>query len=144
MAEAGISVEGKRVGVLNMNPSPVNQYLAAHGALRWNTSVNNSTVSAELNPLDLPENAGMIAPPVRHDNPAAAVFHDRMLQLWEDAPPDAFILDNSTSWPLQFVKMEWQKVLAEDARFQAILAQYRPVLEHEGDNLKFTYYERVD
>ena len=144
MAESGISVAGKRVGLLNMHPSPFNQYLAMHGGVRWISSMNNSYVASELKPLDRPENEGMIAPAVSFDDPGVAMLHTEMLRLWEEKPPELLILDESTSWPLQFVNVEWKQAFAEDARFQAILEQYQPVYTHKGDMLSFTIYERSD
>ena len=144
MAAGGISVAGKRVGVLTMHPSPFNQYLAMHGAERWITSVNNAYVASELQVVDLPENDGKIAPPVRLEDPGIRMLHDEMLLLWEERPPDALILDESTSWPLRHIKVEWGAVFANDPRFQAILAQYRPVYTYTNANeeLDFTYYVR--
>lgn len=141
--QAGISVAGKRVGLLNMHPSPFNQYLARNGAWRWNGAMNNAYVAAELKDFDLPENAGRPVPPVILGEPGRQMLHDDMLRLWEDMPPDALILDESRSWPLKHIEVSWSEVFAEDRRFQAILAQYRPVMRHKGDSLDFTYYERV-
>ena len=144
MAAGGISVAGKRVGVLTMHPSPFNQYLAMHGAERWITSVNNAYVASELQVVDLPENDGKIAPPVKLEDPGIRMLHDEMLLLWEERPPEALILDESTSWPLRHIKVEWGAVFANDPRFQAILAQYRPVYTYTNANeeLDFTYYVR--
>lgn len=144
MDDAGISVEGKRVGLLNMHPSPFNQYLAAHNGVRWISSMNNSYVAANLQSLDVPENAGTKASAISLEDPGIAMLHDEMLRLWEDRPPEMLILDESTSWPLQHVEVEWTRVFADDERFQAILSQYRPVHVHSGDMLGFTVYERVD
>ena len=55
MQEAGRSVGGKRVGLLTMHPSPFSQYLASNSGLRWNTSVNNAYVAAELQRFDTAE-----------------------------------------------------------------------------------------
>ena len=126
--------------MLTMHPSPFNQFLASHGGIRWNAAVNNSYVAAELKPLDVPENEFMAAPPVKLDDPARKMFHDEMLRLWEDMPPDVLILDHSTSWPLRFIEVDWEQVFANDPRFSAILADYRPVLHHQGDMLDFTVY----
>ncbi len=142
MESAGISVHGKRVGLLTMHPSPFSQYLASNGALRWNPNVNMAYVASELHPDDLPENAGKLAPPSRMDDPGRAILHNQLLSLWEDLPPDVLILDRSTSWPLRHIKVDWTKVFAEDERFNAILAQYEPVLEHDGKMLEYTYYTR--
>lgn len=142
MKTSGFSVEGKRVGVLNMNPSPVNQFLAANRAWRWNTSVNNSYVAAELVSFDRPENAGQAPPSVTLEEPGLKLVHDAMLRLWEDSPPDALILDNSRSWPLRFVKVRWREAFARDERFNAFMEQYEPVLDHKGELLDFTYFER--
>lgn len=144
MSTAGVTVAGKRVGILIMNPSPFNQYLVSQGALRWNASVNNSYVAAELDSLDIPENAGLVSPPISLGDPARQYLHDEMLRLWEDMPPDALILDQSTNWPLLYVDVEWRRVFAEDPRFQAVLEQYRPVFEHKGEQLEFQYLERIE
>lgn len=141
--QAGVSVAGKRVGILTMHPSPFNQYLAAQGAWRWIASVNNSYVAAELKPFDLPENAGVPPGPVQLQDPGRQMLHDEMLRLWEDVPPDVLILDHSTNWPLQHVDVEWTQVFAQDARVQAILAQYRPVFEHKGEMTEFRYFVRA-
>ncbi|NMW30913.1 hypothetical protein HKD42_02420 [Altererythrobacter sp. RZ02] len=144
MDRPDLSIAGKRVGVLTMHPSPFNQYLATQGAIRWNASMNNSYVAAELKPLDRPENADMVLPPVTLDDPGRQMLHDDMLRLWEDMPPEILILDQSTSWPLEFISVEWKTAFANDDRFQAILAQYKPVFEHKGERLEFTYYVRID
>jgi hypothetical protein len=144
LGEAGQSVAGKRVGILTMHPSPYNQYLASHGATRWNSSANNAYVAAELKPLDQLENAGATPPPVKLDDPGRRMLHDEMLRLWEDMPPDVLILDHSTRWPLSYLDVEWKHVFSEDARFNAILAHYRPVVVHRGEWLEFRYYVRAD
>ncbi|MBV7264809.1 hypothetical protein [Erythrobacter ani] len=142
MNTAGLSVEGKRVGVLIMNPSPVNQYLAVHGAWRWNASVNNSYVAAELKPFDTPDNLGLKPPPLTLEEPGRRMLHDEFLRLWEDMPPDALILDQTTSWPLRNVVVDWTHVFSEDPRFNALFSQYRLVLEHDGEHVRFRYFER--
>ena len=144
MDEAGLSVSGKRVGILTMHPSPYNQYLASHDASRWNSMMNNAYVSAELKPFDRKENAGKLAPPVKLDDPGRRMLHDEMLRLWEDLPPDVLILDHSYRWPLRYLDVEWTHVFSEDTRFNAILKHYRPVLAHRGKRTKFTYYVRAD
>lgn len=144
LEEAGQSMRGKRVGVLTMHPSPYNQHLAAHGGLRWNASVNNSYVAAELHSFDRPENEGFPPPPVTLDDPGRRMLHDEFLRLWEDMPPDILILDDSTNWPLRHIDVEWTQVFSEDTRFNAILAQYRPVASHDGENLRFRLYVRLD
>jgi hypothetical protein len=144
MAKSGQSVAGKRVGILTMHPSPYNQYLAAHGALRWIPSANNSYVAAELKPFDRPENANTAPPPVKLQDPGRRMLHDEMLRLWEDVPPDVLILDHSTRWPLRYTDVEWTRVFAEDPRFNAIFEQYRPVIAHKGKRLEFKYYVRAD
>ena len=143
LADAGLSVEGTRVGVLNMNPSPMNQFLASHGAWRWNSTVNNAYVAAELKDFDRPENANRTAPPVRLNDPGRRMLHDEMLRLWEDMPPDAIILDHSRSWPLRHVEVRWKDVFAEERRFGTIMQQYRPVFTYQGRLLEFTYFERI-
>lgn len=142
--QAGQSVEGKRVGILNLHPSPYNQYLASHGALRWNAMMNNAYVSTELQSFDRKENAGSATPPVKLDDPGRRMLHDQMLRLWEDMPPDVLILDHSYRWPLRYIDVEWTLVFSEDPRFNAILKHYRPVLTHDGELLEFTYYVRAD
>lgn len=144
MQRAGKSVKGKRVGLLNMHPSPFNQHFAAVGALRWNVTMNNAYVAAELKPFDRP-NAGTSAPiKVKLDVAARRQLHDDMLRFWEDRPPEALILDESTSWPLEHIKVRWTEVFAQDSRFKAFLAHYRPVFTHRGKALRFTYYERIE
>lgn len=141
MQRAGRSVAGKRVGLLAMHPSPFNQYLAAAGGVRWNVTVNNAYVAAELKPFDRP---GAAAPlPVKLDMPGRKQLHDDMLRLWEDHPPEALILDESTSWPLEHITVRWTEVFAQDPRFTAFLARYRPVFTHRSKALDFTYYERI-
>jgi hypothetical protein len=141
--QAGQSVAGKRVGVLTMHPSPYNQYLASHGATRWNSSMNNAYVAAELKSFDRPENAEVPPPPVKLQDPGRRMLHDEMLRLWEDMPPDVLILDHSTRWPLRYVDVEWTHVFSKDARFRAVLRHYRPVLMHKGERLEFRYYVRA-
>lgn len=140
--KAGQSVDGKRVGLLNLHPSPYNQFLVAHGGSRWNGLMNIAYVSAELAPLDSPGNAGKRLPPVRLDDPGRRLLHDQMLRLWEHEPPDALIFDYSTRWPLHHIDVDWVHAYSNDPRFAAILSHYRPVLQHQGKRLKFTYYVR--
>ena len=142
--EAGRSVNGKRVGILTMHPSPYNQYLASHGAVRWNAQVNNAYVATELKPFDTKENAGIAPPPAKFDDPGRRIIHDQMLRLWEDMPPEVLIVDHKRRWPLRYVKVEWEQVFSRDPRFSAILKHYRPVLTHEGKRISFTYYVRTD
>ena len=144
MAEAGQSVAGKRVGILTMHPSPYNEYLAMHGAWRWNSIANIAYVAAELKPLDRKEDAGKLAPPVKLDDPGRRMLHEEMLRLWEDSPPDMLILDHSTRWPLHYLDVQWGHVFSEDPRFNAIMKHYRPVLAHKGKRLEFKYYVRAD
>jgi hypothetical protein len=144
MEKAGHSLIGQRVGILTMHPSPYNQYLAAKGAARWNASMNNAYVAAELKSFDLPENAKTPPPPVKLLDPGRRMLHDEMLRLWEDMPPDALILDHSTRWPLRHTDVQWTHVFSKDPRFNAILARYRPVLAHKGDRLEFKYYVRAN
>jgi len=141
---AGLSVRGKRVGVLNMHPSPYNQYFASHDALRWNGLMNNAYVASELKPFDTKLNVGKLPPPVKLHDPGRRMLHDQMLRLWEDKPPDVLILDHSTSWPLRYIKVDWLHEFSEDSRFNAILRRYRPVLNYRGRLVSFTYYARVD
>ena len=138
----GLSVAGKRVGILTMNPSPYNEYLASHKALRWNTIMNNAYVSAELKPFDT-EDADGTSPPIKLDNPGRRILHDQMLRLWEDMPPDVLILDRTYRAPLRYIEVDWQKVFSNDGRFKAILDNYRPVMVYDGRLVKFTYYVRT-
>ena len=143
-SEAGLKVEGKRVGVLIMHPTPYSQVLTSAGAVRWNTSMNNAYVAAELKYFDLPENADIPPPPIKLEDPGRQMLHDDMLRLWEDMPPDALIIDKSTNWPLRHIKVDFLQVFSEDERFQAILARYELVLVHEGKDLDFRYYVRAE
>jgi hypothetical protein len=140
---AGLSVAGKRVGILTMHPSPYNQHLASHGGLRWNATMNNAYVAAELKPFDTKENEGKKPPPVTLSNPGRRMLHDEMLRLWEDMPPDVLILDHSYRWPLRYVDVEWTHVFSNEPRFNTLLRQYRPVLTHHGDRLEFRYFVRA-
>ena len=142
MEEEGISVEGKRVGMLAVHPSPYNEYFAAHGAWRWNASANNSYVASALQDFDTRENRGLVAPPVTLTEPGRVYLHDEMLRLWEDMPPDALILDNKKNWPLRHAKIDWLQAFSQDTRFNAIMADYEPVFVHKGERLEFTYYVR--
>jgi hypothetical protein len=144
MEEAVLSVASKRVGILAMHPSPYNQYLASSGGLRWNASMNNAYVAAELKPLDTPQNARTQPQSIKLQEPGRRMLHDEMLRLWEDQPPDALMLDHSTRWPLRYLDVEWLHVFSEDQRFNAVLRRYRPVLIHKGDELEFRYYVRAD
>lgn len=144
MDRAGQSVAGKRIGILTMHPSPYNQYFASHGATRWNASMNNAYVAAELKPFDRPENSNTPPPPVTLQDPGRQMLHDEMLRLWEAMPPDVLILDHSTRWPLRYTDVEWTHVFSEDRRFNAILRHYRPVFAHDGERLDFRYYVRAD
>ena len=57
-------------------------------------------------------------------------------------PPDALILDNKKNWPLRHAKIDWLQAFSQDARFNAIMADYEPVFVHKGERLEFTYYVR--
>lgn len=138
-----LTVEGKRVAILNMHPSPYNQFLVTHGAQRWTPMVNIAYVAADLKPFDAPGNAGKALPPVSLTDPGRRMLHDRMLGLWEDLPPDVLIMDRTSSWPLRHVTVDWQRAFSRDGRFAAFMAHYRPVLVHDGRDLKFTYYVRA-
>jgi hypothetical protein len=139
----GRSVTGERVAILTMHPSPYNQYLASHNALRWNPMMNNAYVSAELKPFDNKEMA-RTPPPVKLDDQGRRMLHDQMLRLWEDMPPDVLILDRTHRWPLRYINVDWQQVFSEDPRFLAILKNYRPVTTYDGKRIRFTYYVRTD
>ena len=138
------SVGGKRVGILTLHPSPYNQYLASHGAFRWNGMMNIAYVGPELRPFDKKENAHIPPPPVKLDDPGRRMLHDEMLRLWEDMPPDVLILDHTYRWPLRYLDVEWTHVFSKDERFNAIMKHYRPVLMHDGKRIRFTYYVRAD
>ena len=144
LSERGQSVNGKRVGMLNMHPSPFNQYLASHGAIRWNPLMNNAYVAAELQSFDKKANATKLPPPVKLDDPGRWMLHDQMLRLWEDKPPDVMILDHSSSWPLRYIDVDWVHEFSKDPRFSAVLSHYRPVLTHKGKRVSFTYYVRAE
>lgn len=144
ISAGGQSVNGKRVGVLAMHPSPYNQYLASHGGVRWIALMNNAYVATELKSFDTEQNRGKQPPPVKLDDPGRRMLHDQMLRLWEDLPPDVLILDHGTRWPLRYVDVEWTHVFSHDPRFNAILKHYRPVLKHKGKRTSFTYYVRAD
>jgi hypothetical protein len=144
ITKSGQSVKGMRVGILNMHPSPYNQYLASHDAIRWNTLMNTAYVAAEMQSFDNAENAGKLPPPLKLDDPGRWMLHDKMKRLWLDKPPDVIILDHSTSWPLRYIKVDWVHEFSEDPRFSSLLSQYRPVLTHKGKRINFTYYVRAD
>lgn len=144
MDEAGLSIAGKRVGVLAMHPSPLNQYLASHGGVRWNAAVNSAYVAAELRSFDRLANPDMRVPQVKLNDPGRRLLHNEMIRLWEDFPPDVLILDESTSWPLRNIDVKWTKVFSQEPRFQSILVQYQPIMHHKGKWLNFTYYERAE
>jgi hypothetical protein len=141
--EGGLSVAGKRIAILNMHPSPYNEYLASHGGLRWTPMMNNAYVSAELKPFDKEENTGKPPPPIKLDDPGRRMLHEQMLRLWEDMPPDVLILDRTYRWPLEYIDVDWTHVFSEDPRFSAIFDKYRSVLVYDGARIKFTYYVRA-
>jgi hypothetical protein len=141
---SGILVSDKRVAILNAHPSPYNQYLVSHRGIRWTPMVNNAYVTAELEYFDKPENVGKVSPPVKLDNPGRHMLHDEMLRLWEDMPPDAIIMDRTTSWPLRYIEIDWQQAFSNDPRFKKILKHYRPVLVYKSDAITFDYYTRAD
>ncbi len=142
LAKNGQSVVGKRVAILNMHPSPYNQYLVSNSALRWNPMVNIAYVSAELKQFDK-EGALGKPPPIKLDNPGRRMLHDQMLRLWEDMPPDVLILDRTHRWPLRYIDVDWLHVFSEDPRFNAILKKYRAVMVYDGKRIRFTYYVRT-
>ena len=142
LEEHGQIVAGKRVAVLTMHPSPYNQYLASHDALRWNPMMNIAYVAAELKPFDKTELVGK-TPPVKLDDPGRMMLFDQMMQLWEDMPPDVLILDRTHRWPLRHIDIDWIHVFSEQPRFKAFLKKYRPVVAYDGNRIKFTYYVRA-
>jgi hypothetical protein len=127
-----------------MHPSPYNQYLASHDAIRWNALMNTAYVATELRPFDKKENAGRQPPPLKLDDPGRRMLHDQMLRLWTDRPPDVLIFDESYSWPLRYIHVDWVHEFSADPRFNALLKNYRPVLTHRGQRISFTYYVRAD
>lgn len=143
-SRAGLSLDGQRVGMLAMHPSPYNQFLLASDAQRWNPMMNNAYVGAEYAPIDNPSNRGVAAPPLEMSDPGRLKLHDQMLRLWEDNPPDAIIIDEGRSWPLRNIQVNWLELLSEDERFQKIFSGYRPALRHRGQTVRFTYYARTD
>ncbi|WP_417592005.1 hypothetical protein [Parasphingorhabdus sp.] len=138
----GRTVAAKRVAVLTMHPSPYNQYLASHDALRWNPMMNIAYVAAELKPFDKMELVGK-TPPVKLDDPGRLMLYDQMMRLWEDMPPDVLILDRTYRWPLRHIDIDWIHVFSEQPRFNTFLKNYRPVAAYDGDRVKFTYYVRA-
>jgi hypothetical protein len=140
----GQSVAGKRVAIINAHPSPYNDYLITHDALRWNPMMNIAYAGAELKPFDTRENAGRLAPPVTLDDPGRRILHDQMLRLWSDMPPDAILIDRAESSPLQYARIDWIHAFSGDPAFAAILSRYRPVQVYDGKWIKFTYYVRAD
>ena len=141
---AGLSVAGKKVGVLTMHPSPYNQYLARQNAVRWNTFMNIAYVSAELKAFDRKENAGKTPPPVTLADAGRRLIHNQMIRLWEDQAPDVLIFDHSYSWPLRHIEVRWEQVFSNDRRFKAILSRYHPALTVDEKRVKFTYWVRRD
>ncbi|MEL7188806.1 MAG: hypothetical protein AAGK17_04575 [Pseudomonadota bacterium] len=144
ITSSGLSFDGKRVGLLTMHPSPFNQHLAANGAARWNISMNNSYVASELKPLDTPQNKGITPAAVQLDDPGVQMLHNEMLRLWEEQPPDYIILDESSRWPLRYIRIRWKEAFAQDDRFNAVLGRYEQVLAHDGARTKFTVYRLKD
>ena len=112
--------------------------------MRWNPMMNIAYVSAELAPFDTEANVGKMAPPVKLDEPGRRMLHDQMIRLWEDMPPDVIILDQSFRWPLKYISVEWQQVFSNDAGFNRVMSQYRPVLEYQGERMSFVYLVHVD
>ena len=143
LAAEGIELDGKRVGLLTQHPSPYNEVIAAEGGVRWTPFMNIAYVSAELDEIDTPENAGL-APPVRLDEPGRALLHDQLLRLWEDHPPDVLIFDRTHRWPLNHLEIDFRRVFSADPRFNAILDGYQLELDHRGRDLKFEYYVRAN
>lgn len=139
----GLSVQNKRVAILTMHPSPYNQFLASQDAQRWNPMVNIAYVAAELKPFDKKDSIGK-PPPIKLDNPGRRVLHERMLQMWEDQPPDVLILDRTHRWPLRYVEVDWVHAFSEDSRFNTILENYRVATDYDGDQIRFSYYVRTN
>jgi hypothetical protein len=121
---AKISLEGKRVALLNQHPSPYNQLLASKGALRWNPYPNIAYVSTELKSFDRPENRRAPTPPLTLSSPGSRLLHSQMLRLWQDYPPDILILDYSYSWPLVYIGVDWKRLLAKDEEFQKVFRNF--------------------
>lgn len=144
MRRANQSVADKRVGILNMHPSPLNQYLSSHRGVRWNATPNIAYVATELQPVDVPENRGKPTPPIPLTDPGRRMVHDQMIRLWQDSPPDVIILDESMRWPLRNVDVHWTQAFAGDPRFAAIMSNYRLAFTHKGRRLRFAYYVRAD
>lgn len=142
LSTADISLEGKRVALLNQHPSPYNQVILSSGGLRWTPQANIAYASAELKAFDTLKNQGQQPPPLRFDLASHSILHNQMLQLWEDFPPDALIIDNTSRWPLHYLRFNWRQLLSEDARFQEIIKDYELKFEHVSLLLKFEYYVR--
>lgn len=144
LAEQGISFAGKRVALLNQHPSPFNQVIASQGGLRWSPQMNIAYVSTELKPYDIPENRGIVVPPVLINTSGQRLLHSQLISLWEDYPPDIMILDATYQWPLRYLSFEWEQVFSLDEGFQRVTSQFEPVFSEDTPQLKFTYYERSE
>lgn len=140
--ENHIDLKNKRVAILVAHPSPFNQIIAKQGGLRWNAVVNIAHVAAELEPYDTAENNGRSTPAISFSNEGGKIMHEKMLDLWEDFPPDVIIMDQSTSWPLQHLKIKWMEVFANDNRFLNIVKNYQLSHSYNENHLSYDYYVR--
>ena len=143
-SNSGYSLTGRRVGMLNMHPSPYNQVLTSFNATRWNPMMNLAYPAAELKVYDKPANANAFAPPLTFDNRGRRMLHDQMISLWQDQPPEFLLFDHTSRFPLKYMNIDWERLFSRDPRFQEILQHYKPVIQHDGRLTKFTVYVRVD
>ncbi len=137
-----ISILGKRIGLLNQHPSPYNQVFLSSGASRWTPQPNIAYVSSALKPFDTVKNRGVVPPPLTLGTDSSLFLHDQLLRMWEDYPPDAIIIDNTTKWPLKYLRFDWHQVLSEDQRFQEVFKHYELKYKHDDWPVKFEYYVR--
>jgi len=135
-----IDLNEKRIALLTAYPSPFNEMIVKQGGIRWTTLVNMAYVTTELKKYDVPENTNTLAPRITEFTEGRAMFQDKTLSLWESQLPDVIIMDHSTSWPLEYIHINWQHLFSKDKRFNAILNNYELSHSQNSEGLNYEYY----
>lgn len=134
--------DSKRVALLSAHPSPFNEIIAKQGGDRWTALMNMSYITSELKEADIKENNGIVAAPIESFSQGREILHDKTMSLWEDFPPDVIIMDQSTNWPLEHLKINWTHLFSNNDRFLKIMKNYKLSYSHKEHRLAYDYYVR--